>query len=183
MKQEKSIRVIELPEGYSFSLENEFFIMKKNEKEIRKKIKYPRTISIKIEGKKIIIKAIKKATKKENKIICTLEAHLKNMVKGLEKPFVYKMEACYAHFPMTLKIEGDNLVIKNFLGEKVPRLAKILPGVKVEIKGNFLEVSSEDIDSVGQTVANIERASKVKERDRRVFQDGIFLIEKDGRGI
>ncbi|MEM4181681.1 MAG: 50S ribosomal protein L6 [Candidatus Pacearchaeota archaeon] len=183
MEKEKITRIIELPEGYSLKIEGEIFIMSYNQKELKKEIKIPRGISIKIEGKKVVIEPQKKPTKKENKTIGSLAAHLTNMVKGLEKPFVCKMEACYAHFPMTMKVEGDMLVIKNFLGEKVPRTAKILPGVKVDVKGNSLEISSEDIDAVGQTVANIERATKVKERDRRIFQDGIFLVEKNGREI
>ena len=183
MEKEKTIRRIDLPEGFSFRIENNSLIVSKNGKELKKEYKILRTISVRVEEKKVVLEPLKKATKKEFKIICSLEAHIKNMIRGLERPFVYKMEACYAHFPMNLKVEEDKLVIKNFLGEKVPRIAKILPGVKVEIKGNILEVSSEDKDAVGQTIANIERATKVKERDRRIFQDGVFLIEKDGREI
>ncbi|MEM4605520.1 MAG: 50S ribosomal protein L6 [Candidatus Pacearchaeota archaeon] len=183
MEKEKITRRIDIPEGYFFIIEEDVFVLKKDGKELRKRIKIPRNISLRKENNSIFIEPSKKSTKKESKIIGTIEAHIKNMIRGLDKPFVYKMEACYAHFPMTLKVEGDKLVIRNFLGEKVPRYADILPGVKVEIKGNILEVSSEDIDSVGQTVANIERATKIKERDRRVFQDGIFLVEKDGREI
>lgn len=183
MEKEKTTRVIELPEGCSLKIEGELFVMSYNQKELKKEIKIPRSILIKIEGKKVIIEPQKKPTKKENKIIGSLAAHITNMIKGLEKPFVYKMEACNAHFPMTMKVEGDLLVIKNFLGEKVPRTAKILAGVKVNVKGNSLELTSEDIDAVGQTIANIERATKVKERDRRIFQDGIFLVEKNGREI
>ena len=35
-----------------------------------------------------------------------------------------------------------------------------------------------DKEKVGQTVANIERATKVKNRDIRVFQDGIYRISR-----
>ena len=35
-----------------------------------------------------------------------------------------------------------------------------------------------DRDGVAQTAANIEQATIVRNRDRRIFQDGIYLIEK-----
>jgi large subunit ribosomal protein L6 len=82
---------------------------------------------------------------------------------------------------MTVKIEGDKFKIKNFLGEKIERTAMICPNTKVSIKGNIVEVSSVDIEKAGQTAANIEIATKIRNRDRRVFQDGIFITEKPGR--
>ncbi|MEC7431143.1 MAG: 50S ribosomal protein L6, partial [Candidatus Thermoplasmatota archaeon] len=39
-------------------------------------------------------------------------------------------------------------------------------------------VSGSDREKVGQTAANIERACKIKKRDRRVFQDGIYIVSK-----
>jgi len=80
-------------------------------------------------------------------------------------------------------VEGDEIIIKNFLGEKIPRKAKILPNTSVEIKSNQIIVSSSNIEFAGQTAANIERATKIKKRDRRIFQDGIFIIEKPGEKL
>jgi large subunit ribosomal protein L6 len=81
---------------------------------------------------------------------------------------------------MTLKKEGDYLIVTNFLGEKTPRKSLILKGVNVEIKGKEIFVTSHDKELAGQTAANIERATKVRNRDRRVFQDGIFIVSKPG---
>jgi large subunit ribosomal protein L6 len=39
-------------------------------------------------------------------------------------------------------------------------------------------VSGSDREKVGQTAANIEMACKIKKRDRRVFQDGIYIVSK-----
>ena len=133
------------------------------------------------EGKVFITS--KNATKNESKLAGTAEGHIKNMMQGIGEDFVYKLEIANVHFPMTVKIEGNIITIKNFLGEKVDRVSKILPDVKVDIKGMNVEVSSFNKESAGQTAANLESATKVKGRDRRVFQDGIFITEKAGRAI
>ena len=79
-------------------------------------------------------------------------------------------------------VEIDNatkqFVVKNFLGERIPRKAKILPGVDVKVQGDFITVQSISKDAAGQTAANIETMMKVRGKDRRIFQDGIYIIEK-----
>lgn len=69
-------------------------------------------------------------------------------------------------------------MIQNFLGERYPRKAEILETVKVEVKGEIITVTGIDKEKVGQTAANIERATKVKNRDIRVFQDGIYIVKR-----
>ncbi|MAH98800.1 MAG: 50S ribosomal protein L6 [Euryarchaeota archaeon] len=118
----------------------------------------------------------------EKAIAGTWAAHLRNMVKGMEDGFEYRLKAVFSHFPMTLKVEGNKFTITNMLGEKVPRVAK-LPwspaevDVKVQNKTDVI-VTGADREKVGQTAANIERACKVKKRDPRVFQDGIYITSK-----
>ena len=76
-------------------------------------------------------------------------------------------------------VKGNEFVVNNYFGERVPRRADILDGVKVEVKNKVeVVVSGIDKEKVGQTSANIERCTTVKNRDRRVFQDGIYLLEK-----
>ena len=51
--------------------------------------------------------------------------------------------------------------------------------VKVEVKNKVdVIVTGADIEKVGQTAANIERACRIRKRDRRVFQDGIYIVAK-----
>jgi len=137
-------------------------------------------IEIRIEGNKVILEC-KKGNKNEHNLIMTLLAHVENMFHGLQEKFVYKLEAVNVHFPMALKLEGNVLVINNFLGEKVPRKAKILQNVDIDIKGQSITISSSDREAAGQTAANLEKATKVKGRDRRIYQDGIFITEKPAR--
>ena len=84
---------------------------------------------------------------------------------------------------MTVKVEGNKINISNFLGEKIDRTAKIVPGVNVEIKGSKITVSGPDIEKTGQTAANIENAARVPKKDKRIFQDGIFMTSKPGGAI
>ncbi|MCE4602331.1 MAG: 50S ribosomal protein L6, partial [Desulfurococcales archaeon] len=97
---------------------------------------------------------------------------------GVTKGFRYKLKVIYSHFPINIKIEGDRFIVSNFLGEKANRVAKILPGVSVSVKGQDVTVEGIDVEAVGQTAANIELATKVKDKDRRKFMDGIYIYEK-----
>ena len=84
---------------------------------------------------------------------------------------------------MNVKADNEKVIIKSFLGETTERVAKILPNVKLEIKGTNITVSSSNIEAAGQTAANLEKATRLTGRDRRIFQDGIFITEKPGRII
>jgi large subunit ribosomal protein L6 len=168
-------KTIVIPEGVNAILEGTKLTVKKDGKEAERDFGFPK---IKLEKDKDIKLSAEKATKRELQFLGTAVAHIKNMLRGLDNDFVYQMEVCNVHFPMTVKVEGDKLKIKNFLGEKVDRFASILPNVKVEVKDNLITLSSSDKAACGQTAGNIEKATKVKGRDKRIFQDGIYITEK-----
>ena len=77
----------------------------------------------------------------------------------------------------------NEIVIKNFLGEKVPRVLKIKEGAKVKIDGEIVLVESCDKEIAGQVAADIEKLTVIKNRDNRIFQDGIHIINKSGKQI
>ena len=170
------IEQIEIPAGVSCNISGKVLTFKKGGAEIVRKIDVPGMI-IHSKDNKMVLEC-KRGNKNDFKIIKSYIAHLKNVFTGLENEYVYKLESCNVHFPVTIKAEKDRVVITNFLGEKTPRYAKILPGVKVDVKGMKITVSSHDKDLGGQTAANLEKATKIRCRDRRIFQDGIFLVER-----
>lgn len=169
---------IEIPAGIICEVKGKSMICKKGDAVSERKV-YSTKIDAKVEGNTIVIEC-KAGNKREYKTIKSCIAHLKGIFKGLNEHYVYKLEACNVHFPMSLKVEPGHLIINNFLGEKLPRKAIILPHVKVEVKGQLITVSSHDKESAGQTAANLERATKVQYKDRRVFQDGIYITNKPG---
>ncbi len=114
----------------------------------------------------------------EKSLVGTYASHVQNMVDGVTKGYEYKLKTVFAHFPIKTQVKGDSFIVENFLGERSARKATILPGVKVASKAEFTTVTGVDLEKVSQTAANIERATKVRRRDIRVFQDGIYIIQK-----
>ena len=166
--------IIECPEGTEIILEDKTVTIKKGGNELKKKVA---GFEMKKEGNNLVLH-FSQATKKIKKMIKTAAAHIRNMISGLGEKYVYKLQVCFVHFPVSIEIKGGELLIKNFLGEKVPRKAKLLAGTDVKIEKDIITVTSFDKNAAGQTAANIENASRIKNRDRRVFQDGIFMIQK-----
>jgi large subunit ribosomal protein L6 len=50
--------------------------------------------------------------------------------------------------------------------------------VRATVDGEFVILSGVDVEQVGQSAANIERATRIRNYDPRVFQDGIYLVER-----
>lgn len=180
MKQKIQEKII-IPEGIDCTLEGKLLTCKFKDKQLSRKINIPGT-AVKIHENSIIFEC-PAGNKNHNKKISTFKAHINNMFSGLKEPFIYTLQAVNVHFPMTLKTEKNHLLINNFLGEKNPRKAEILPGVDVQVKGQQIIVSSPDKELAGHTAANIERATKVRKKDRRIFQDGVYITEKPRRTI
>lgn len=166
-----------VPDTVTVEKKDDILTVKGEQGELVRSFIHPKiNISFKDNLVEIFAKNVKK---KEKAIIGTWESHIKNMIKGVSTGFEYKMKTFYSHFPIKTSVEGDFFIIKNFLGEKYPRKAKIIKEVKVESKGDDVTVRGLDKEKVGQTVSNIERATSVKRRDVRVFQDGVYLISKE----
>lgn len=137
---------------------------------------FAKEIQMKKQDNKIIIFSESKKRKVKS-MLGTIESHIKNMIKGVTERFTYKLKIVYMHFPITVKVSEREVLIQNFLGEKYPRKAEVVDDCNVEVSGDEITVSGINKESVGQTAANIEKATKISARDRRVFQDGIFLVE------
>jgi len=178
MKKEIIQKII-IPEGIEAEINGSTLSIKGKEGESSREFKTDGLMFEK-KGNEIIIGS-KKATKKEKKMINTTKSHIENMIEGAQKKFEYKLKICFNHFPFTVEVKGNEAFVKNFLGEKIARKLKIPGGVEVKIEKDIITVKSHDKELAGQTAANFETATRIRLRDRRVFQDGIFITDKNGR--
>ena len=174
---------IEIPEGIELEINEETIKVSGNGKENRKNFNL-KNIEVKRRDNTLILES-KKSTKRERKMINTIRAHINNMIKGLQENFVYKLEITYVHFPMTVKHDESKkeIVIDNFFGEKKQRVCKVIDNVEVKVDKKFITVESHNKELAGQMAANLEKATKIRNKDRRKFQDGIYITEKCGKAI
>jgi len=162
--------MIELPDGVTLRIEDELVIVKGPKGEERRTFRKD-FVTPSISGKKFEVKG-------DHVHVGSLEGHVKNLINGVTKGFVRKFKAIYAHFPVSFEVKGKEFIIKNFLGEKQPRKANIIGNTKIEVKGVEVTISSTNREHLGQTVSNIKGATKIKKRDSRVFQDGLYEVEQ-----
>lgn len=174
-------REIELKPGVTAQLQGNLLKVKGPKGEVSRVFLHPK-ITVSVEGSKIVLFA-PKSTKREKTMLGSFESHIMNMVQGVQEPYVYKLKICSGHFPMSVSVVGNELVVKNFLGEAVPRKVEIMKGAEVKVVGEEIVVSSADKEVAGQTAAKIESACKITNRDRRIFQDGCYITQKADKSM
>ncbi|MFT4868501.1 MAG: large subunit ribosomal protein L6 [Colwellia polaris] len=164
---------VNLPEAVDAEYKDEVLKLSQNGTEVEKELSHAR-VQVEVKDDEIEIST---ETDKRNvtSIVKSFRSHVQNMVKGLENPHKYELKAVYAHFPMTLKKEGNTVKVENFMGERKPREAEIMDNAEVQIDGEEITVTSPSKEAASQTAARIEQLSKKGNRDPRTFQDGIYI--------
>jgi large subunit ribosomal protein L6 len=173
--------------------------------EISKTIQVPDNVDVSIEGKKVNVKGAKGSLtrdfsfvpiaidgegknirvwakwprKKEAALVGTITSHIQNMITGVTKGYSYKLKIVFSHFPISVKIQDKFILIENFTGERRARRIKIIGDVKVKIEPDDIIVEGINLEDVSQTAANIEQATRVRNKDPRVFLDGIYVYERN----
>ncbi len=167
---------ITIPENVKIKKEDTIITAEGPNATIKKSFTHSR---ITITQKDNIIKIKTDSTQKKDKAtLGTWTAHLKNMLKGAEKDYEYQLKILYTHFPMTLKQDADTIIITNFMGEKGTRKAHIKDNVKVNLGKEEITITGPSKENVGQTAANLEQACRLKNKDTRIYQDGIYITKK-----
>tara|TARA_B100000676_G_scaffold142018_1_gene140741 strand:+ start:257 stop:814 length:558 start_codon:yes stop_codon:yes gene_type:complete len=137
--------------------------------------KIPVTIEV-IEGK-VLFKA--QGTRNKNRAIMnTARSLIRNLCEGVVEGYTIKMKIVFSHFPITVKVDGKTVLIENFQGERAARKTKVWGDTKVIPKGDDVIITGHVLTDVSQTAAEIENGSRVKNKDHRVFLDGIYKFEK-----
>jgi large subunit ribosomal protein L6 len=172
---------VNIPNNCEFKQEKTIVTIKGPKGEIVRALP-DKQIKITKEGNELILK-YEKSSQREKKNIFTTKAHLNNMIKGVQEGFTYKLKICSGHFPMSVAMKGGVFEIKNFIGEKVPRTLKIKQGVDVKVEGDIVTVHATDKEMAGLTAGAIEKLTRRPGFDKRIFQDGIYIIEKNDKKI
>ena len=182
MAAKKKLEIItEIPSGVTAVFSHPQLTVKGKAGEVVRTFNNPR-ISVKVDGNKIVLLALR-TTQVEKMHINTFAAHVANMIKGAQAPFKYELKICSGHFPMTAAIKGTTFELKNFLGEQKSRSLTLKSGAKVVVTGANITVESSDIEIAGRIASDLEQLTRISDKDRRVFQDGIYLVKKMGNPI
>ena len=171
---------IEIPDDVSAEIDHLELTVEGPHGSVTRRRWYP-DIDVSVEDGAVVI-ASENEDAKTNATVGTFESHVSNMIHGVTDGWEYKMEVFYAHFPMQVNVEGDEVVIENFLGERAARRAPIRGDTDVQVDGETVTLSGYDKEAVGQTAADIEQLTKVTDKDTRVFQDGVYIVEKPTGG-
>jgi large subunit ribosomal protein L6 len=166
---------VELPEGFEADYDGEILTVSDGDEELEKKLDHA-LIDVKVEDGKVSFEPLSDR-RNVTSVAGTFRAHVENMVNGLQNEHVYRMKGVYAHFPMTVKKQGNEIHIENFMGERADRVVEIMDGVDVEIDGEDIVMRSSDKDAVSQTAARLEQICFKGDRDPRTFQDGVYITE------
>ncbi len=116
--------------------------------------------------------------KRTEATVGTIRSHIQNMIKGVTHGFTVRMKIVFAHFPMSIKINENQVIIENFFGERRPRRAPIYGDVKIQVENEDVIIQGINLEAVTQTAANIQQATQIKKKDPRVFLDGIYVYER-----
>ena len=167
-------RTIELPEDVSADLDHLDLTIEGSNGSVTRRLWYP-DVSVSVEDDAIVIAYPDDGDRQTNATVGTFASHVDNMIHGVTEGWEYEMEVFYAHFPIDVDVEGDEVVITNFLGETAPRRAAIRGDTDVQIDGEELVLTGPSKEDVGQTAASIEQLTRVTDKDTRVFQDGVYI--------
>ncbi len=173
---EKFATEVEIPENVSVSFKAHMLNVEgplgkthKNFKKIPVDIEVnEKTVSLKAQGTRNASYAI----------MNTARSIIKNLLEGVVVGYTIKMKIVFSHFPINVKVEGNKVLVENFQGERAPRVTKIWGDTKVTPKGDDVIITGHVLTDVSQTAAEIENSSRVKNKDHRVFLDGIYKFEK-----
>lgn len=181
MKEKNFTTSIKIPEGVNVSIEDHTLLAEGPKGKNSREFAY-QGFSMKLsEDKSVVVLTFDLATKREKMLMNTISAHIENIFAGVLEKYTYTLKVCSSHFPMNVSYKSNELIVKNFLGEKANRILSIPEGVELKIDGTNIILTGVDKEKVGTVASRIESLTRITNRDRRIFQDGIFITDKNGK--
>ena len=177
IRPEKLSTSVQIPSDVTVTLNRHMLIVKGPlGRAIKSFRKIP--VGLSVQEDVISLKAVG-SRKRDYAILNTSRSLIRNLCEGVVRGYTIKMKVVYAHFPVTVKVQGNKVMIENFQGERAPRVAAIVGQTKVEPKGDDVIISGHVLTDVTQTAANIELKTRIKNKDHRVFLDGIYRYDME----
>lgn len=135
------------------------------------------SVEVKVDGKSVQV-----SPKQQNRLARALwgtyAAHVRNMISGVNTPFVKKLQIEGIGFKAEL--QGKNL--KLALGFSHPVIVAIPEGITVAVEKNIVSVSSPDKDRVGQFAASVRALRKPEPyKGKGIRYEGEVVREKQGK--
>lgn len=118
--------------------------------------------------------------KREAAMVGTIAGHLKNMIKGVNEQYTYRVRVITSHFPATVEVQTNEVLIKNLYGRRDPIRVPLDPSVDVKVKGEFVTITGINKEATSQVAARLAEASRLRGRrskDPTVFQDGLYVVD------
>lgn len=172
---------LELPDGVSATFALGELTITGPKGAVTRRLQSKDTI-IAVDGSRITL-TTRRATKRFKREVHTFRSHVQNMIRGATDGHTYKLAIASSHFPMTVQQQGNKVVVKNYVGEKKPRELVVPEGVTVKVAGDSIEVESVDIVRAGNFAGALEKLCVRPSFDDRIFQDGVYIVEKDGKRV
>jgi large subunit ribosomal protein L6 len=169
-----AVREVEIPEGVSVEVRGLSVVVRGPKGTLERDFSHARGVIVRVEDRKVIVESFFPKAR-QLALVGSIAAHIRNMILGVTRGFRYKLKVVYVHYPISVKVEKNRVIISNFLGEKQVRVVEIPPGVKVTVSGQDVIVEGIDKELVSHVAARIEEVTRVKDKDRRKFMDGIYI--------
>lgn len=167
---------VPLPQGVTAAIVGDIFKVRGKRGEISRNFRNP-FATVTVEGQKVVVTQ-EHEKRKGKKMAETFAAHILNMIGGVTRGYKYEIQVVQTHFPIKVTATGQTVSVDNFLGEKNPRKVTLPKEVKIKIDGKSIWVEGNDLEVVSHAAHRLEVLTRVTARDRRVFQDGLYITQK-----
>jgi len=179
----QALERIKIPDGVTVAVKGRFVTVKGPRGLLTKDLKHL-NLDLRVDKKKKTFTAVRWFGRRSDlATINTALSLVRNMITGVTKGFRYKLRFASAHFPINVAVEGQEVEIRNFLGEKFVRRQQIKKGIKVyrtdvKVTKDELVLEGNSVEEVSQEAARIHQMCLVKYKDIRKFLDGIYVQTK-----
>jgi len=183
MKQIRSAKKIVIPKGISVEIKSRVVTVTGPKGKLVRDFRHLPVAIQKINGGKELEVSLYFGLLKQLASLRTVCSHVDNMITGVKSAFRYNLRLVYAHFPINAEITngGKQILIRNFLGEKIVRTIDALGDTKIsksaDVKDEII-CEGTDIDLCSRTAALIHQSCLVKRKDIRKFLDGVYVSAK-----